>query len=344
MSAGTRGEEALNCSRSLRALANVGRSMIAEIAWAAASAGDWRLETGDWRLETGDYVAPPPAFDTPQPRCYRSSTLVIKLTSLAVAAVLTLAQAPAFEVASITPTRDTEGIREFQIHPGGRLAIAGMTLKDLVRRAYLASDRPQDEDRIVGGPSWINAERFDILAKAEGDPGFDAEGRPVRLLAMLRTLVESRFRLTVHAESREMQVYDLARDGQSRPGLRPSALDCPVFQQGIPRPTPDPVRWCGFRAELIDNVVRVTAQGVTMAEAATNLAGLRSVARPVRDRTALPGRFDFQFEYAPALTQAVGESATVFTAIRERLGLKLQPSKGPVDFIVVDTAERPNTD
>jgi len=275
--------------------------------------------------------------------------LVIKITSLVVALIasLSLGQAPAFEVASIRPSRDTEGIREFQIQPGGRLVIAGMSLKDLVRRAYLASDIAQDESRIIGGPNWINSERFDILAKAEGDLGFDSEGRPVRLLAMLRTLIESRFNVKVHAESREMQVYDLvvdARDGQSRSGLRQSALDCPVFQQGIPRPPPDPVRWCGFRAGLTDNVVRVAAQGVTMAEAASNLAGLRSVARPVRDKTGLTGRFDFQFDYAPALTQAAEQNATVFTAIRERLGLKLQPVKGPVDIIVVDSAERPSTD
>jgi uncharacterized protein (TIGR03435 family) len=144
-----------------------------------------------------------------------------------------------------------------------------------------------------------------------------------------------------------MQVYDLvidARDARSRSGLRQSALDCPVFQQGIPRPPSDPVRWCGFRAGLTDNVVRVTAQGVTMAEAATNLGGLRSIARPVHDRTGLSGRFDFQFEYAPSLAQTAEQSATVFTAIRERLGLKLQPVKGPVDILVVDTAERPSTD
>jgi uncharacterized protein (TIGR03435 family) len=261
-----------------------------------------------------------------------------------VTSIVMLAQAPAFEVASIRPARDTEGIREFQIQAGGRLVIAGMPLKDLVRRAYLASDRAQDENRIIGGPSWINSERFDILAKAEGDPGFDAEGRPVRLLAMLRTLVESRFRLKVHSESRAMQVYDLVVDARAHPGLRPSALECPVFQQGIPRPPSDPVRWCGFRAELVGNVVHVTAQGVTMSEAAMNLAGLRSVARPVRDKTGLPGRVDFEFEYAPALAQTATESATVFTAIREQLGLKLQPAKGPVDVIVVDTAERPTTD
>jgi uncharacterized protein (TIGR03435 family) len=260
---------------------------------------------------------------------------------------MALAQAPAFEVASIRPSRDTEGIREFQIQPGGRLVIAGMSLKDLVRRAYLASDSAQDESRIVGGPGWINSERFDILAKADGDPGFDAEGRPVRLLAMLRALIESRFALKVHTESREMQIYALviaARDGRLRPAIRPSTLDCPVLQQGIPRPPSDPVRWCGFRAGLTGDVVRVTAHGVTMAEAAANLSGLRSVARPVRDKTGLTGRFDFEFEYAPALTQTTGEGATVFTAVEERLGLKLQPTQGAVDIVVIDSAERPTTD
>lgn len=260
---------------------------------------------------------------------------------------LLLGQTLAFEVASIKPTRDTEGIREFQIQPGGRLVIAGMSLKDLVRRAYLASDVAQDESRIVGGSGWIAAERFDILAKMDGDPGFEPDGRPVRLLAMLRTLLASRFNLKVRAESREMEIYDLvvgAKNGRPASGLRPSARDCPVFQQGIPRPPPDPLRWCGVRSSLVGNMVHVSAQGVTMSELATSLGTFRSVARPVHDRTGLTGKFDFEFEYAPALAPAPADGATVFTAVQEGLGLKLQPAKGAVDVVVVDGAERPTTD
>jgi len=271
---------------------------------------------------------------------------VIKITSLALVAAA-LGQAPAFEVASIKPTRDTEGIREFQIQPGGRLAIAGMSLKDLVRRAYLASDTPQDESRITGGPAWVDSDRFDIIAKADGDLGFDPEGRPMRLLAMLRTLIESRFKLRVHNESREMQVYDLVlanRAARPGPGLRTSSLDCPVFQQGIPRPPPDPVRWCGIRGGLTGDVVRLSAQGVTLADVATNFSGLRSVGRPVRDKTGLSGKFDFEIQYAPALAQRPETGATIFTAVQEQLGLKLQPAKGAVDLIVIDGAEHPTAE
>jgi uncharacterized protein (TIGR03435 family) len=271
--------------------------------------------------------------------------LGIKLTSLALA--IALGQAPAFEVASIKPGRDTEGIREFQIQPGGRLVIAGMSVKDLVRRAYLASDVAQDESRIAGGAGWISSDRFDILARADGDPGFDPQGRPVRLLAMLRRLLETRFKLKVHAESRHLQVFDLVDDRGRKPraGLQQSpARDCPVFQQGIPRPPRDPVRWCGVQSGLAGSVVRVTAQSVTMAEVAANLSTLRSVARPVRDKTGMAGRFDFEFEYAPAIAEVSTEGATIFAAIQERLGLKLQPARGPVDFIVIDGAEHPTTD
>jgi uncharacterized protein (TIGR03435 family) len=164
---------------------------------------------------------------------------------------------------------------------------------------------------------------------------------------MLRTLIESRFTLEVHRESREMQVYDLVlanKDVRPGPGLRASSLDCPVFRQGIPRPPPDPVRWCGIRGGLTGTVVRLVAQGVTMADVVTHFSGLRSVGRPVRDKTGLNGTFDFQIEYAPALAQSPEAGATVFTAIQEQLGLKLQPAKGAVDLIVIDGAEHPATE
>jgi uncharacterized protein (TIGR03435 family) len=261
-------------------------------------------------------------------------------------AVLLAAQL-AFDVASIRPGR-TDGISEFQIQ-GNRLSVSGMSLKDLVRRAYLGSDNAQDQARVIGAVSWMATETFDITANIDGDPGFDTQGRPQRLFAMLKTLLEDRFKLKVHAESREMNVYELiASDPQKRASaLRASTLDCPVYPQGIPRPAPDPVRWCGVRTAATGPTVRVTAQGVTLADFANSLSRFRSIDRSVQDKSGLTDRFDFQFDFVAAAPPASSEltpspeGASLFTVLQEQLGLKLQPAKASIDVVVIDSAERP---
>jgi uncharacterized protein (TIGR03435 family) len=218
----------------------------------------------------------------------------------ALLAALLGAQTPSFEVASVKPSNRSDGVREFVIQPSGRLTITGMSLKDLARRAYMASDAVQDESRVVGGPAWVSTDVYDIVAQSDGDLGFDAQGRPERLLAMLKTLLEDRFKLRVHTEPRQTAVYDLVLTGRDkRPGngLKPSSLDCPVYAQGIPRPAPDPVRWCGLQVNASGTTVRVTAQGETMDDLAKSFQAFRSVGRPVRNQTGLEGRYDFKIEF-----------------------------------------------
>jgi hypothetical protein len=91
------------------------------------------------------------------------------------------------------------------------------------------SEAIQTPGQIVGGPSWLNSDRFDIVAKAEGDPGVDAQGRPTRLIAMLKVLLEERFKVKVHTEMRETQTYALVltnKDGKLGPALHESKADC----------------------------------------------------------------------------------------------------------------------
>ena len=261
-------------------------------------------------------------------------------------ALLLVLQVAVFDVASIRPGR-TDGISEFQIQ-GRRLSISGMTLKDLVRRAYLGSDAFQDGVRVTGGPAWVASDTFDIVANIDADPGFDEHGRPQRVLAMLRALLEDRFQLKVHSEARETDVYDLQTVSKAKAGLKPSSLDCPVYPQGIPRPAPDPVRWCGVRTMAAGAVVHVTAQGATMADIASSLSRFRSIDRLVHDTTGLSGRFDFEFDFVSAAPATNGTDArppetgaSLFTALQEQLGLKLQPARTPVDVVVIDSAERP---
>ena len=126
-----------------------------------------------------------------------------------------------------------------------------MSVKDLVRRAYMASEAVQDESRVVGGPGWVSTDLYDIVAQTDGNLGVDALGRPIRLLGTLRTLLEERFKLRVRIEPRETALYHLVTatdDGKPGAGMRLSERNCPVYPQGVPRPAPDPVHWCGLQA------------------------------------------------------------------------------------------------
>ena len=132
---------------------------------------------------------------------------------------------PVFEVASIKPNKSGDGRMLIGFQPGGRFSATGITLRMLIGIAY-GSPQPLPNFRIIGGPSWINSDRFDIVAKAEGDvpPGPDS---PFPL--MIRAMLADRFKLVVHNESRELPIYELVlarSDGKLGPQLRPATVDC----------------------------------------------------------------------------------------------------------------------
>jgi len=268
------------------------------------------------------------------------------------AAAVADAQPAAFDVASIKRTAIANGLVEFQMRPGGRLAVFGMSLRDLVRRAY-GSDGIQRSEQVIGGADWAGSDRYDILAATEAAIDADPQQKNARMLAMLRTLLEDRFKLKVHPELREADTYTLVlanRDGKLGASLRRSTIDCPVLVPGVPR-TPDPVRWCGVRGGGFAGVL--AGQGVTMKEVIAILAIFPTVARPVIDRTGLEGKFDFRAEFTPALVPgptpdspalpnpAADTGPSLFTAFQEQLGLKLQHEKARIPFLVIDAALPP---
>jgi uncharacterized protein (TIGR03435 family) len=159
---------------------------------------------------------------------------------------------------------------------------------------------------------------------------------------MLRKLVTERFHLVVHSDVREMRIYRLAlanKGGTLGPQLHHSTIDCPAPKPDEAPAPPDPVRWCGFRG--VGSGV-LTGQGVTVVQMATIFSGYPEVRRPVIDRTGLTGTFDLRLESAPGDTSQTGTSD--FTAMREQLGLKLESTKGFVEVLVIDHAERPHED
>src|SRR5215470_16410961 len=198
----------------------------------------------------------------------------------------------AFEVASIKPNVSRDATESVSLQPSGGLRMTGFRLYTLIRVAY-ATGTTLPPEQVVGGPAWISSDRFDIVAKAEGDLMFDVEGRrPARVIAMLKTLIEDRFAVRVHTESRSMPAFALKlsrRDGKPGPHLSESTAECPRYTQGAV-PAADPERWCGFRR----TPGRVTARSVTMPEVATFFSGLAVVDRPVQDRTGLTGRYDLR--------------------------------------------------
>ena len=271
---------------------------------------------------------------------------------LVLASALAAAQDLTFETASIKRAPADETRRGARGGPGGRNEYYNMTLRTLVRVAYDGGALLMDE-QFVGGPEWIDRNRYNIIAKAEGDPGFDASRTPTRYRAMLQSLLKERFKLRFHREMRPADVYTLvvaSKDGKLGPQLQQYTSEC--YTAPPPPGTPvDPARRCGIGGPPGD----IRANGVTMGELAANMSASPSIGRLVIDRTGLAGRYNLRVAFAPSVIPGPSGSATipnpaadsganVFTAVQEQLGLKLQPVKEPIEFLVIDGAERPTED
>src|ERR1700722_19030554 len=212
-------------------------------------------------------------------------------------------------------------------------------------------------DQVVGGPSWIDSAYFDIVAKVDERDATPTSppGPRVETLIMLRTLLGDRFKMRMHTESRQLPIYALISSSGRRPSLqlRRSTADC-VSHLAAPRSgTVDPHRLCGFTQV---GAGRLAGQGVTMELLAGVLAQFPDVDRIVRDRTGLSGAFDIDLTFSPAFPAAANPTAaavanpandsgpSLFTAVQEQLGLKLESTKGSVDVLVIDHAEQPSED
>jgi uncharacterized protein (TIGR03435 family) len=261
---------------------------------------------------------------------------------------------PVFEVTSIkvnnSGQQGTQALRE----PGGLYRVTNATLRALVASAY-TNEFPPKGRLIFGGPSWIDSERFDIEARAKGDLSSANE----RL--MLQSLLESRFKLSLHHETRQLPLYALTvtKAGKTGPQLIPHSDDSqcsPLSTDKPPRqpgPTENLPTYCGgFFMNPRPGDLRETARGVTMSMLASFLN--QSLDRKVLDKTGLDGTFDLKLEFSPETgpgssgpsTEGNAESSpstapSLFTALQEQLGLKLESTKGPVDVLVIDAADQP---
>jgi uncharacterized protein (TIGR03435 family) len=220
-------------------------------------------------------------------------------------------------------------------------------LSDLLVYAYgLTSDPTGKDNRVVGGPAWIDTDRFDIQAKADDSITSLA---PDQANLMLQSLLEDRFQLKAHIETREVPVYNLvvAKGGHK---MKLSEDQGPYGASGSQRGLP-----VDARGPVPRGMVRVTrdASGRILtgssARIATLLTFLRSEAgRPVYDKTDLNQLFDFAIHLPGPLTQTLPapETATepatsIFTAVQD-LGLRLESAKGPIQVLLVESVQRPS--
>jgi uncharacterized protein (TIGR03435 family) len=259
---------------------------------------------------------------------------------------------PAFEVVSVKPNKSGDQRVMIQMPPTGRFTATNIAVRMLLRQAYDVQDF-----QIVGGPNWLASDRFDIVAKTpEGMTG------PEQIRLMLRAMLGDRFKLAAHVETREMPIYSIvvARpDGKLGPKLSAAKVDCEArfaaARRGGPPPSfPEPGQpvECGFMMAPGN----MNVGGMPMAELARALSP--QVGRIVVDKTGLQGRYDFQMTYAPegrgfgpgpgpggAEPPPVDPNMpSLFTALQEQLGLKLDSERGPVDVVVIDRVEQPTED
>jgi uncharacterized protein (TIGR03435 family) len=314
--------------------------------------------------------------------------MLLRLVSLALAiglaATTAAAQDPAaaaassetFEVAAIKPSNPDpsnplSAVPLAMPRPGGRFTVTNMPLRMLIAQAFETQDF-----RITGGPPALMAAKFDITAKA---PGGVTLGQK-EMMPLLKNLLIERFKLKVHTEPREMQVYDLViarSDGRLGPDIKPSTSDCSKADElnatradalakgdlsAVVAAKPGQVIPCTLAPNLSAGPMNISVHGdgqeiKQLIELLTPMTG-----RHIRDKTGLTGRYDFdmKLDLQALLVMAQGmgmnvpagaaanipqsDGSSLMTALTEQLGLKLESVRAAVDVLVIDSVEAPAPD
>lgn len=266
---------------------------------------------------------------------------------------------PGFE-ASIKRNLTGDGMFGIRAEPQGR-TMTGVPLRQLIVQSY--GIQP---NQLIGGPDWLASDRWDIQLRADGPVA------PPQMNILVQQMMADRFKLAVHRETREMPLFELqlARaDGKPGPELKPAAVDCGPQGRGRPGGPPPPAGAPGPGAgpgrgappiggcRMMMTMGRVEAAGQPLTALTTFLA--QQLGRPVIDKTGLTGGFDIVLSWTPDNPGRGGgaplnlppgapvpppidpDGPPLVTALQEQLGLKVEPTKGPVEVLVIDSVQQP---
>jgi uncharacterized protein (TIGR03435 family) len=256
---------------------------------------------------------------------------------------------PEFEVASIKPTAPGAGDRSFIGTRGpGRFEANNIPIQLFIAQAYNVKTF-----EIYGAPAWLATDGFDVSAKMEAPGKKSAEEARADMLLRLQVLLEDRCALKVHRETKELPVYALTI---VKSGVKLKTPNCVTFDinnrplppgAGQPRPN-----YCGnWRTGRTGANLTFAGTGIAMKDLVRWLAG--TTERTVIDKTGYTEMFDAAMEWAPdsplpsadpskPAPPADTTGPSIFTALQEQLGLKLESTKGPVEVLVIDHVEKPS--
>jgi uncharacterized protein (TIGR03435 family) len=249
----------------------------------------------------------------------------MKCVWILLAAAAAWAQGPVFEVASVKPSQSAHVGSSIRNNPG-RFETINTTLAKLIQYAL-----PAQEFQVLGGPGWIREARFDIVAstgQSDSDVKSQAE-RIARNRGRLIHLLEERFQLQLREEKREMPVYGLEME-----------------KGGVRMKSAPPIGNVSMDSGAAGSVLN--GKGMTMPRLAEILSGI--AARPVNDETGLDGAYDLDLTYSLEMTAPDAAAhpkdpsliyPSLFTAMKEQLGLRLTPKRGTASVWVVVRAEKP---
>jgi uncharacterized protein (TIGR03435 family) len=265
---------------------------------------------------------------------------------------------PSYDVATIKPDEPAGTTA-----PNGMRFFRGLTIRQYIRNAY-GPGTPLATAQLIGGPDWIDKDKYDINGKPSPDlevamKKMTNEDRSAQTRSMQQSLLAERFHLKVHFEVREMPVYVLA---PAKGGLKIKAVEAPPARDPgtplQPPPPPAPGQKPPMPAGMMFVMMKSNGER-TMRAHATQMPNLLNLIgqqggvgdRPIIDQTGFTGYFDFDLTFAPLTAAASSpdsngalssDAPSLTTALEETLGLKLVSTKGPVEVIVIDSIDHPS--
>jgi uncharacterized protein (TIGR03435 family) len=233
---------------------------------------------------------------------------------------------PTFEVATIKPSQPDEE-RSVQVQ-GTRLVTADTSLVDLMMFAYGVHSL-----QVVDGPQWISSDKFDVVVQ----PSLPGRPSTAQMRSIVQKLLADRFKLTLHHAQRELPVYRI------------------ITAKGGPKlmPTPTEEQLSTNTAAVGIAAGEMMVRNATLSEFASLMQRYVRLDRPIVDHTGIAGKYDFKLNWTPDFSQFDGhppwtakndgsDPPTLYTAIQEQLGLKLEAARESADVLVIDHVERPS--